>query len=457
MDSSSVRFAYADSWQYVYLPEDGQYWEQGPRPNVINSTTGWGGSAKVAASGDPTAWGKWKVPFSGAGQAHWWVWIPRNGGDPDAFMYYELHFDEGTSSYLWGVDQEAIADAWVDLNYTFVSAWTGVLMLKSTRCHPYFCLGYEVWWDEAYLTWLQNPYTHDDASSLVDYVGSGWQLSRNGAPWSGGPGDPYKPNGWSNLYAGTFSRTDTRDDTATFSFVGNRITYIYTKAYNRAIAEVYIDGDYKTSIDQYCGSTPDCVLAQQGYTYSDPKWSITSLHKIKIRHSGNYNSSANRCTGACTIDVDAFGVNMYDDSKAGAQFTGAGWVLSGFGGCSSGGNGDPCGDKYRALYQGTFSRTDKPLDIVEFFFYGNQITYIYTKAYNRAIANIYIDGEYKTWVNQYCGTPYDCILAQQSYTYTGLTSGIQHRIKIEHSGVHDSSARDCTGECTIDLDAFMVY
>ncbi len=300
---------------------------------------------------------------------------------------------------------------------------------------------------------------HDDEAPYITYQGN-WVLSRNGGDWTGGAGDPYKPNGWDDTAAGTFSYTNDRNASASFKFFGSQITYFYTAAYNRDRAYVTIDGQRQyPDIEMYCAYP--CVLPQQSRTYSS--LAAGQEHTIVIQHSG-----ANTCgSGACYIDVDAFGIDTVDDSDGSVAYyigvgransgvsSNGGWYLSRYGDCWTGGNGDPCRSKYSNLYGGTASYTDNLFAAAEYQFFGKQITYLFTKAFNRAYVNISIDGQLKATINQYSSA----LEPQSGWTWTSPDgSPARHTIRITHAGYHDNSANcavPSSTTCYFDVDAFI--
>jgi len=159
----SVFTAYAAYWEYVYLDEYPPDWTEGNIQGV-DSSTGWGGSARYDTAGDDTAWGKWHVPFGGdgAGKGDWWVWIPLNGGNLDARVYYKKDPGYGhpgsTCSPAYPewvlVYQENHADEWVYFGWLEPQCNNGGLYLSAASC--VWCLEYpQVWWDEVYLGWHQ--------------------------------------------------------------------------------------------------------------------------------------------------------------------------------------------------------------------------------------------------------------------------------------------------------------
>ncbi len=93
------------------------------------------------------------------------------------------------------------------------------------------------------------------------------------------------------------------------------------------------------------------------------------------------------------------------------------------------------------------SYSDHPGDVLRLNFTGQSITYVYTKAPNRGMAEVSIDGAATTLINLYSPTP-----AWQSYTaFANLRPG-QHIIELSVSTQADPRA---SGHY-VDLDRFQV-
>jgi hypothetical protein len=97
---------------------------------------------------------------------------------------------------------------------------------------------------------------------------------------------------------------------------------------------------------------------------------------------------------------------------------------------------------------GTISYSDTAWASVEFSFYGTGIQYYYTKAFNRGIAYVYIDGQYVGSVDQYSPT----IEWQSSRMFGGLARGY-HTIRIYVSGAKQSASQ----WHWVDVDGFQTY
>lgn len=97
-----------------------------------------------------------------------------------------------------------------------------------------------------------------------------------------------------DAYRHTLTYSDIPGASATLAFSGDAITYVYTRASNRGIAEVRIDGQLKDEIDLYAPAT--AWQSRRRYGELGP-----GAHVLEIRVTGQRNS---RATG-CFVDLDA--------------------------------------------------------------------------------------------------------------------------------------------------------
>jgi hypothetical protein len=82
---------------------------------------------------------------------------------------------------------------------------------------------------------------------------------------------------------------------ATFGFTGDEVAWIATKAANRGVADVYIDGTKVATVDLYASSTQDRkVVFSRSLAPGD--------HTLQIRVLGTKNASSS----GRRMDVDAF-------------------------------------------------------------------------------------------------------------------------------------------------------
>ncbi len=121
---------------------------------------------------------------------------------------------------------------------------------------------------------------HDDTSGYVRYIGN-WTHS----------------SGWPNADNGTVSWSNTADDAVVFTFVGDGITYSFTKGPNRGKVKVTIDGEYKETIDLYSAAPQWSV---------DRRWPLSlGTHTIHLAVTGEKHSSSS----GIYVDVDQLAVD----------------------------------------------------------------------------------------------------------------------------------------------------
>lgn len=92
------------------------------------------------------------------------------------------------------------------------------------------------------------------------------------------------------------------DDGVYLTFVGDGIRYYYTKAYNRGIVQVTIDGEEQARIDLYAPTTPPNNHQWQQSSY----WALPyGTHQIHLAVTGDKNGSSS----GTYIDLDRFVVD----------------------------------------------------------------------------------------------------------------------------------------------------
>ena len=122
------------------------------------------------------------------------------------------------------------------------------------------------------------PGAYDDADARI----------RLREPWTRDPQ-------FQDAYQHTLTYSNIPGASVSMAFQGAGITYVYTRAYNRGIAEVWIDGQLKDHVDLYARNT--AWGSRQRYEGLGP-----GKHLIEIRVTGQRNPQA---TG-CFVDLDAF-------------------------------------------------------------------------------------------------------------------------------------------------------
>lgn len=249
------------------------------------------------------------------------------------------------------------------------------------------------------LSTVVNSGTADDTSPLlypfIGYKSGAWVAGTN----------------WPRAYVNTISYSNSNQTSYWFWFNGNNVTRLYSKAFNRGNANIYIDGVNVGNMNDNSGTTRWQVRRT---------WSVSNgQHFIEVRKSaGNY------------VDVDGFIVNVgsvsngtYDDTNSSpVNRIGSGWVLS----CC-----------WPNAYQNTLSWSNVAEDAFTATFTGSQVRYYFTKSTNRGIAHVTIDGVDYGSVDLYAPSPQ----FQQSVLYSGLGAGI-HTIHITVSGQKNVSSSD---------------
>jgi hypothetical protein len=124
------------------------------------------------------------------------------------------------------------------------------------------------------------PGHYDDQDQRVEYKGKWW--ADHQFPQSSGQSITY---------------SDKPGDTFRIAFTGSAITYVFTRALNRGIAEVRIDGGPAVRINQYSATTQ--WKEKQRFGGLSP-----GAHTLEVRVSGEKDPAS----GGLFVDLDAFEV-----------------------------------------------------------------------------------------------------------------------------------------------------
>jgi len=125
------------------------------------------------------------------------------------------------------------------------------------------------------------PGRYDDLDMRVQYIG------------------PWRPDvQFPDSSAASLTYSDTPGAAFRITFTGRAITYVFTQAANRGIAEVTIDGGSKTRINQYSGTTN--WQASQRFNGLKP-----GVHTLKVRVSGEKDAQSK----GLFVDLDAFQID----------------------------------------------------------------------------------------------------------------------------------------------------
>ena len=250
--------------------------------------------------------------------------------------------------------------------------------------------------------------TYDDRNPQIIYSGT----------WGSNTAD--------GRYDGTQTFSNVAQSTASFTFTGTQVTYLYEAQWNMGHAQVSIDGNIVTpDVDEFAPAGQ----AQQRLTYGGL---AHGMHTITVTALGTSDSQS---TGAYVI-IDAFivgpvGPGTYDDRDPQIIYGGS-WGSN----LASG------------RYNGTQTFSNTAGSAASFTFTGTQVTYLYEAQSNMGHAQVTIDGSVVTPdVDEFAATGQQ----QQKLTYSGLTN-TTHTITVTALGTSDAQA---VGAYVI-IDAFIV-
>jgi hypothetical protein len=261
-------------------------------------------------------------------------------------------------------------------------------------------------------------------------------LAYNAAPlwytysWGEDAGTSNTAYFWSHLATTSANRLSFSSDTAstssiTYTFFGDTLKWIYTKAPKAGIISVKVDGVEKGPIDQYNAA----VQYKQSSTFNGLG---AGAHTVVIKSTGTKNAAS---TGLFT----------YHDAFEAPGFSGDVHTNS-----ENNMDGSTLYDWQRTTYAGAsgtqFSSAKASSAAMAFTFNGTSITWKYIKAPKAGIANVYIDGVLQPTVDQYGAG-----VSTAQAVYSGLAAG-WHTILIKSSGNKNAAS---TGLFTYH-DAFVV-
>jgi len=151
-----------------------------------------------------------------------------------------------------------------------------ILLLAASGCGT---SGSSERWAKGSLATLA-PGHYDDQDQRVEYKGKWWPDRQ--FPQSAGQSITY---------------SDKPGDTFRIAFTGSAITYVFTKALNRGIAEVKIDGGPAVRINQYSAATK----WQEKQRFDGLS---AGAHTLEVRVSGDKDPAS----GGLFVDLDAVDV-----------------------------------------------------------------------------------------------------------------------------------------------------
>lgn|GEM_PF-2099598 len=241
------------------------------------------------------------------------------------------------------------------------------------------------------ITTVNAATTYDSTSSLITYSGAWTHTS------------------YVNAYGNTLSYSSSLNASATITFTGRAIKYVYSRASNRGQARIYLDGVLKDNVFAYSAKT----RLQTAKIYEFPY----GTHTLKVEVLGG--------AGVYT-DIDAFVVDpiyafpgQYDSAPGYYNQYIGNWSHS---------------SSFPSAYSGTLSYSNTSEAAHTFTFYGNSVQYTFTKAPNRGVAAISIDGKDVDYINLYAST----VQYQQKSQLYKLSPGL-HVLHIAVWGESSSS------------------
>ena len=259
---------------------------------------------------------------------------------------------------------------------------------------------------------------YDNATNYVGYKGPNWNYgagccalaSLAGMTWSNATG----ASSW-------------------FVFNGSRITYEYTKAYNRGQMSIYLDNQQMVTFN---GVDANNKLWRVRRTFDV----APGRHVIEVRGQGGGSATGYTDTDTFWVDVARAGTGSRDDANPDAALVYLGLPAS-WTACNTCAN----------AANGTITWSNVKDNAIQFTFVGHGVTYVYTKHYNRGYVKVTIDGVQQPSIDLYANTQPGGGVWQQSTTYN-LSSGGTHTIHLAVEGTKNPAAADYY----IDLDRFIV-
>lgn len=366
---------------------------------------------------NPTAdyWARWTPNFSQPGIYEVYVHVPNANANATTWQAkYTIQHANGESSGT--VDQNGLNNQWVSIGvYRFPKGSTESVYLtdltgEDYRVHCYDAIGSALGQNycqvgvDAVKFVREDGASYGDASPSVAYTGS-WTHS---SPWS-------------KAYANTVSWSNAvGSKTRLINFYGSRITRLYTMASNRGSETIRIDGASQGTTSSYAWETR--WQAAKSWTFSP------GYHTIEVEVAGGGYS-----------DLDAFVVDL-PAARSGTPYDDPHYHLNSIGAWTH-------GTGWSSAYGGTDSWSKTKEDAITFTFVGTQVTWVYTKTYNRGIAAIAIDGVNRGTIDLYSASTQ----WQQNTVFTNLGAGV-HTIHISVTGVKNLSSSDYY----VGVDAFIV-
>ena len=230
--------------------------------------------------------------------------------------------------------------------------------------------------------------------------------------------------------SGALKISASNDSSVEFKFNGNSFEWYGTKASNRGIAKVYIDGKEVKSVDAFSYSTAFKQLLYKSDTLAP------GIHTVKIAITGSKNpASSNPQVDLDKIiiknEVTTLTPGTYQEDNNAFIYTGDWNTRSSL-----------------DYDSGALKISASNDSSVEFKFNGNSFEWYGTKASNRGIAKVYIDGKEVKSVDAFS---YSTAFKQLLYKSDTLAPGI-HTVKIAITG----SKNPASSNPQVDLDKIII-
>lgn len=225
-------------------------------------------------------------------------------------------------------------------------------------------------------------------------------------------------SGWPKAYNSSISWTNSVGAKTSLSFYGSSITRMYSMAANRGSATIWIDGtNYGQSNDfsPNVNNDPNYPVTrwQVAKTWSFP----TGYHTIEVRQAGGGYTDAD----AFIVDIPTVTNGNFDDTHAQYKYVGNWTHATG----------------WTDAYNGSLSWSKNLGDAVTFTFTGDNVTYFFTRSWNRGKVVVTIDGVDKGLIDLYNFTP----AFKQMVSWSGL-GGAVHTIHLSITNQKNSASTD---------------
>ena len=220
------------------------------------------------------------------------------------------------------------------------------------------------------LTSTKGSGVYDNTDSSIEYSGA-WTLD----------------NQFEEATGGTSFYSNNPGDSFRFRFRGSEISWVHARAFNRGMAVVSIDGEEKETVDLY---SPEAHWQSRTTLSGLGDW----RHVLEVRVlDGKHPDATDRYVGIDQVIVYVPGSDTYDNMDSSStydnmdssiRYAGA-WIF----------------DKFKEATNGTIAYSNNPGDSFSFQFQGSEIRWVYTRAFNRGMAVVSIDGKEKETVDLY--------------------------------------------------------